>query len=147
MGRVPFRDNRVAGLDWKATAPAAAPDGIPGCWSRAGWLDGGFAAGALARFVTRAGHQQVEIGPWGHGGGSFADTLRPSGAADHDPLAPRARTVASLSSSPGTWRETAGPRGKARSRSVPSAPAPGRPSAAGRPRAAERSGGTSALTA
>jgi hypothetical protein len=36
--------------------------------------------------VTRTGHQQVEIGPWGHGGGSFADPLRPSGAADHDPL-------------------------------------------------------------
>jgi hypothetical protein len=55
---------------------------------RAGWLDGGFAAGALARFVTRAGYQQVEIGPWGHGGGSFADPLRPSGAADRDPLGP-----------------------------------------------------------
>jgi len=53
---------------------------------RAGWLDGGFAAGALARFVTRVGHQEVEIGPWGHGGGSFADTLRPSGAMQHDPL-------------------------------------------------------------
>jgi predicted acyl esterase len=49
-------------------------------------LDGGFAAGALTRFVTQASHQQVEIGPWGHGGGSFADTLRPSGAAEHDPL-------------------------------------------------------------
>jgi uncharacterized protein len=55
---------------------------------RAGWLDGGFAAGALARFVTRASHQQVEIGPWGHGGSSFADTLRPSGVAEHGPLSP-----------------------------------------------------------
>ena len=92
MGRVPFRDDRVAGLDWEATAPAAcgpaiASAGVP-VLVRAGWLDGGFAAGALARFVTQASHQQVEIGPWGHGGGSFADTLRPSGAAEHDPLSP-----------------------------------------------------------
>ena len=89
MDRVPFRDDRVPGLDWTATAPAsgaaAASPGVP-MLVRAGWLDGGFAAGALARFVTRAGHQQVEIGPWGHGGGSFADTLRPSGTAEHDPL-------------------------------------------------------------
>jgi uncharacterized protein len=91
MSRVPFRDDRVAGLDWEATAPAAGRPGVasPGVplLVRAGWLDGGFAAGALARFVT-AGYQQVEIGPWGHGGGSFADPLRPSGAADRDPLGP-----------------------------------------------------------
>jgi putative CocE/NonD family hydrolase len=97
MGRVPFRDDRVAGLDWEATAPAAsgpavAASGVP-MLVRAGWLDGGFAAGALARFATQASHQQVEIGPWGHGGGSFADTLRPSGpeaagTAEHDPLSP-----------------------------------------------------------
>ncbi len=90
MDQVPFRDDRVPGLDWEATAPAAArpPAGPPGVpvLVRAGWLDGAFAAGALARFVTRPGEQQVEIGPWGHGGGSFADTLRPAGAADHDPL-------------------------------------------------------------
>jgi len=90
MGRVPFRDDRVAGLDWEATAPvsfgpAIAHSGVP-MLVRAGWLDGGFAAGALARFVTQASHQQVEIGPWGHGGYSFADTLRPSGAATRDPL-------------------------------------------------------------
>jgi hypothetical protein len=95
MGRVPFRDDRVAGLDWEATAPAAsgpatASPGVP-MLVRAGWLDGGFAAGALARFVTRASHQQVEIGPWGHGGGSFADTLRPFGAVDHDPLSPESQ--------------------------------------------------------
>jgi uncharacterized protein len=97
MGRVPFRDDRVAGLDWEAAAPAAsgpaiASSGVP-VLVRAGWLDGGFAAGSLARFVTQASHQQVEIGPWGHGGGSFADTLRPSGpeavgTAEHDPLSP-----------------------------------------------------------
>jgi putative CocE/NonD family hydrolase len=95
MGRVPFRDDRVAGLDWEATAPAAcgpatASAGVP-MLVRAGWLDGGFAAGALARFVTRASHQQVEIGPWGHGGGSFADTLRPSEAAERDPLSPESQ--------------------------------------------------------
>ena len=92
MGQVPFRDDRVAGLDWEATTPAAfrsaiASSGIP-MLVRAGWLDGAFAAGALARFVTQANHQQVEIGPWGHGGDSFADPLRPSGAAEHDPLSP-----------------------------------------------------------
>ena len=97
MSRVPFRDDRVAGLDWEATAPAAsgpaiASPGVP-MLVRAGWLDGAFAAGALARFVTRASHQQVEIGPWGHGGGSFADTLRPSGpetagTAEHDRVSP-----------------------------------------------------------
>lgn len=92
MGQVPFRDDRVAGLDWEATAPAAsgpavASSGVP-MLVRAGWLDGGFAAGALARFVTQASHQQVEIGPWGHGGASFADTLRPSGTLEHDPLSP-----------------------------------------------------------
>ncbi|WP_246115692.1 CocE/NonD family hydrolase [Trebonia kvetii] len=89
MGRVPFRDDRVTGLDWEAAAPAsgaaAAFRGVP-MLVRAGWLDGGFAAGALARFAARAGHQQVEIGPWGHGGGSLADTLRPSFTAEHDPL-------------------------------------------------------------
>jgi uncharacterized protein len=97
MGRVPFRDDRVAGLDWEATAPAAcgsaiASAGVP-VLIRAGWLDGGFAAGALARFVTQASHRQVEIGPWGHGGGSFADTLRGSGpeaagTAERDLLSP-----------------------------------------------------------
>jgi hypothetical protein len=92
MGQVPFRDDRVAGLDWAATTPAAfgsaiASSGIP-MLVRAGWLDGAFAAGALARFVTQANHQQVEIGPWGHGGDSFADSLRPSGAAEHDLLSP-----------------------------------------------------------
>jgi uncharacterized protein len=92
MDQVPFRDDRVAGLDWEAAAPAAsgpavASSGVP-MLVRAGWLDGGFAAGALARFVTQPSHQQVEIGPWGHGGGSFADTLRPSGALEHDPLSP-----------------------------------------------------------
>ena len=95
MGRVPFRDDRVAGLDWEATAPvsfgpAIAHSGVP-MLVRAGWLDGGFAAGALARFVTQASHQQVEIGPWGHGGYSFADTLRPSGAATRDPLSTRSQ--------------------------------------------------------
>ena len=95
MGRLPFRDDRVAGLDWEATAPAAsgpaiASPGVP-MLVRAGWLDGAFAAGALARFVTRASHQQVEIGPWGHGGGSFADTLRPSEAAERDPLSPESQ--------------------------------------------------------
>jgi uncharacterized protein len=92
LGQVPFRDDRVAGLDWEATAPAAAGPavaaaGIP-MLVRAGWLDGGFAAGALARFMTQASYQQVEIGPWGHGGISFADPRRPSGTLADDPLSP-----------------------------------------------------------
>jgi uncharacterized protein len=42
MGRVPFRDDRVDGLDWEATAPAASgaaivPSGVP-MLVRAGWL-------------------------------------------------------------------------------------------------------------
>ena len=46
MGQVPFRDDRVAGLDWEATTPAAfrsaiASSGIP-MLVRAGWLDGAF---------------------------------------------------------------------------------------------------------
>jgi uncharacterized protein len=89
MDRVPFRDDRVPGLDWTATAPASVPPaasgGVP-MLVRAGWLDGGFAAGALARFATLASQQQVEIGPWGHGGGSFCDTLRVSGAMAEEPL-------------------------------------------------------------
>ena len=99
MSQVPFRDDRVAGLDWAATAPAASASAAsrPAASAsapstpmlvRAGWLDGGFAAGALARFVTHASHQQVEIGPWGHGGGSFADTLWPPGGLENDPLSP-----------------------------------------------------------
>jgi hypothetical protein len=30
---------------------------------RAGWMDAGFAAGALRRFATFANQQEVEIGP------------------------------------------------------------------------------------
>src|SRR5260370_30170465 len=58
MGRVPFRDDLVAGLDWEATAPAAsgpaiASSGVP-MLVRAGWLDGGFAAGGPAPVLTPA---------------------------------------------------------------------------------------------
>jgi putative CocE/NonD family hydrolase len=92
MARVPCRDDRLAGLDWTATAPASAAaaieaSGVP-LLVRAGWLDGAFAAGALTRFATLANHQQVEIGPWGHGGTSFADTLRPTGTLSGELLDP-----------------------------------------------------------
>jgi len=117
LGRVPFRDDRVAGLDWEATAPAAggpaiAASGVP-MLIRAGWLDGGFAAGALTRFVTQANQQQVEIGPWGHGGGSFADTLRPSGAAQDEWLSPGSqdrRLVAFFANHLEARGQPAGPR-------------------------------------
>src|SRR5260370_7566548 len=58
MGRVPFRDDRVAGLDWEATAPAASGPAIassavpmlvpPGC------LDGRFPAVALPPLLDPA---------------------------------------------------------------------------------------------
>ncbi len=74
LGEVPFSDDRLAGLDWQATTPGAARQEIEGAGVpmlvRAGWLDAAFAAGALRRFATFANHQEVEIGPWGHGGGS-----------------------------------------------------------------------------
>ena len=92
LGLAPFSDDRLAGLDWEATTPAAARQeieatGVP-MLVRAGWLDAAFAAGALRRFATFANHQEVEIGPWGHGGGTFADTLRPDGTLDGDLLSP-----------------------------------------------------------
>ncbi|PSK99876.1 hypothetical protein CLV63_1023 [Murinocardiopsis flavida] len=88
MEQVPFRDDRLPGLDWEDTAPVAAREaiessGVP-MLVRAGWIDGGFAAGALARFATFANHQEVEIGPWGHGGRTYADTLNPDGSLGAD---------------------------------------------------------------
>jgi uncharacterized protein len=76
MGRVPFRDDRVAGLDWQATAPAAsgAGDRILGCPDTGmRWLARRRLRGRGAGAVRDPGSpQQVEIGPWGHGGGTFA---------------------------------------------------------------------------
>jgi putative CocE/NonD family hydrolase len=90
LGLAPFSDDRLPGLDWQATTPAAARQaieatGVP-MLVRAGWLDGAFAAGALQRFATFSNKQEVEIGPWGHGGGTFADTLRPDGMLAGDLL-------------------------------------------------------------
>jgi uncharacterized protein len=84
LAQAPFSSDQLPGLDWQQTAPAAArtaieATGVP-MLIRAGWLDGAFVAGALRRFATFANHQEVEIGPWGHGGGTFADPLRPDGA-------------------------------------------------------------------
>ncbi|WP_129789178.1 CocE/NonD family hydrolase [Promicromonospora panici] len=81
MDRVPFRDDRVDGLDWLNTTPAAAYDaiaatGVP-LLTRVGWVDGAFVTGALTRFAALPNHQTVEIGPWGHGGRTHADPLRP----------------------------------------------------------------------
>ena len=92
LGRAPFSDDRLPGLDWQATTPAAARQtieatGVP-MLVRAGWLDAAFAAGALRRFATFANDQEVEIGPWGHGGGTYADTFRPGGTLAGDLLAP-----------------------------------------------------------
>jgi putative CocE/NonD family hydrolase len=92
LGLAPFSDDHLPGLDWRATTPAAVrrvieATGVP-MLIRAGWLDGGFAAGAVRRFATFANQQQVEIGPWGHGGRTYADTLRPEGTLAGDPLSP-----------------------------------------------------------
>ncbi|MHA6621467.1 CocE/NonD family hydrolase [Pseudonocardia sp. DLS-67] len=81
MDRVPFRDDRVDGLDWAITTPAAAHDaiattGVP-LFVRVGWVDGAFVTGALTRFATLPNQQTVEIGPWGHGGRTYADPLGP----------------------------------------------------------------------
>ena len=94
-GQAPFSDDRLAGLDWEATTPGASRQkieatGVP-MLVRAGWLDAAFAAGALRRFATFANHQEVEIGPWGHGGGTFADTIRPGGTLDGELLSPESQ--------------------------------------------------------
>ncbi len=95
LRRAAFSDDRLSGLDWQATSPAAArtaveATGVP-MLVRAGWLDAGFSAGALRRFATFANHQEVEIGPWGHGGRTYADALRPGGTLAGDRLAPEAQ--------------------------------------------------------
>ncbi len=92
MNRLPFRDDRADNLDWEAAAPASwqqaiEASGVP-MLIRAGWLDGAFAAGALTRFATFSHYQEVEIGPWSHGGGTLADTLRPDGTLHGDELSP-----------------------------------------------------------
>lgn len=95
LGGAPFGDDHLPGLDWTATSPAAGRQkiettGVP-LLVRAGWLDAGFAAGALRRFATFSNHQEVEIGPWGHGGGTFADALRPGGTLDGNLLSPESQ--------------------------------------------------------
>ena len=107
LGLAPFRDDRLSGLSWQATSPAAAraaieAAGIP-MLVRAGWLDAGFAAGALRRLATFANHQEVEIGPWGHGGGTFADTSGPPDPWPATGFPSRARTAGWWSSSLATW--------------------------------------------
>jgi len=92
LGLAPFSDDRLPGLDWQATTPdamrhAIEASGVP-MLIRAGWLDAAFARGALRRFATFANHQEVEIGPWGHGGRTYADTLRPVGTLAGDVLSP-----------------------------------------------------------
>ncbi len=41
----------------------------------AGWLDACVADGAISRFMTFSNHQEVVIGPWGHGQGPSCDPL------------------------------------------------------------------------
>jgi hypothetical protein len=102
----PFSDDRLPGLDWQATTPTVSRRAIEATdvamLIRAGWLDGGFAAGAVRRFASFANEQEVEIGPWGHCGRTYADTLRPDGALAGSCSGPGARTAGWWSSSPGT---------------------------------------------
>jgi putative CocE/NonD family hydrolase len=92
LSRWPSRDDSAEGASWDSVSPASwqneiESSGVP-MLVRAGWVDGGFVAGTLARFATFSNHQEVEIGPWGHGGGSFADPLRPDAALAGDELSP-----------------------------------------------------------
>ncbi len=60
---------------------------------RVGWLDAGTVNGALARFLTLSNSQEVEIGPWSHGGGHHIDPFLP----DHTPVEPsRAEQIRTL---------------------------------------------------
>ena len=86
LPRLPFRDDRQDGVDWDTMAvphwrEEIEAAGVP-ILIRAGWLDAGTAAGALTRFATFRGPQEVEIGPWGHGGQTLADPLRPAAGLD-----------------------------------------------------------------
>ena len=106
LGRAPFSDDRLPGLDWQATTPGAVrraieTTGVP-LLVRAGWLDAAFATGALRRFATFANDQQVEIGP---GDTAAERTPTRSGLTGRLPATcspPRARTVGWWSSSPGS---------------------------------------------
>ena len=51
---------------------------------RIGWLDGGTSNVALSRFFTFRNPQQLEIGPWSHGGGNHIDPF----LADSTPTEP-----------------------------------------------------------
>jgi hypothetical protein len=54
---------------------------------RIGWVDGGTVNVALSRFHTFSNPQQLELGPWSHGGGHHADPFRP----DSIPTEPSSR--------------------------------------------------------
>jgi hypothetical protein len=66
--------------------------GVP-MFVRAGWLDAGSANGALARFLTQTNPQEVEIGPWSHGGGHHIDPFLPADTPTEPPMAEQTRTL------------------------------------------------------
>lgn len=71
LDEAPFSDDRVLGLHWEITSPAAArsvieASGVP-MLVRVGWLDGAFVAGALVRFASCANYQEVRSGRGGMG--------------------------------------------------------------------------------
>ena len=106
LGRAPFSDDDLAGLDWQATTPAAArraieATGVP-LLVRAGWQDAAFASGALRRFATFANDQQVEIGPGATAGERTPTRSGPTERLRATCSPPKARTVGWWSSSPGT---------------------------------------------
>lgn len=54
---------------------------------RLGWIDGGTVTVGLSRFLTFKNPQQVEVGPWSHGGGYHVDPFLP----DSTPTEPSSR--------------------------------------------------------
>jgi putative CocE/NonD family hydrolase len=92
LPHVQFRDAQQDGLNWDTAAAAywqqaIEASGVP-MLIRVGWLDAGTAAGALTRFATFTNPQEVEIGPWSHGGQTLADPLRPAASLETDELSP-----------------------------------------------------------
>ncbi len=66
--------------------------GVP-MFVRVGWLDAGTVNGALSRFLTLPNAQEVEIGPWSHGGGHHIDPFLPDDTPTEPPMAEQTRTL------------------------------------------------------
>ena len=60
---------------------------------RVGWFDAGTVNGALARFATLPNAQEVEIGPWSHGGAHHIDPFLPDDTPTEPSMAEQTRTL------------------------------------------------------